>query len=74
MLTNKHTKPPLGLMGGSVHDWERSKDPFHADAMPDEFKSHFPNGKRREGWMALDAYGNAIGFIPDGTKFVTKSA
>lgn len=68
MITSPNEKPPVGGMGGSVHDWERCKDPFHRDAAPDEFKEKFTQGIRAEGWMALDAYGNAIGFVPDGTK------
>lgn len=68
MITSPNEKPPLGLMGGSVHDWERAKDPFHADAAPDEFKSQFKQGERLSGWMALDWCGNAIGFVPDGTE------
>lgn len=59
-------KPPIGGMGGSVADWERSLDPWHQDAFPDEFKDKAPNkGKRKEGWMALDWCGNPIGFLPD---------
>jgi hypothetical protein len=67
MKVTSDTKPPLGGMGGSIHDWERAKDPFHADAMPEQFKRLFDSGKRRHGWMALDAFGNAIAFVADGT-------
>lgn len=67
MKVSSEEKPPVGGMGGSVHDWERSLDPFHRDAMPDEVKSAFPSGERRKGWMALDGFGNAIGFVADGT-------
>lgn len=59
-------KPPLGLMGGSVHDWERSIDPFSRECMPDEFKHLFPKKKASTGWLALDWCGNAIGFAQDG--------
>lgn len=61
-------KPPVGGMGGSVHDWERALSPWHADAFPDEFKDRAPEkGERKHGWMALDFWGNAIGFVADGT-------
>lgn len=46
---------------------ERSKDPFHSDAFPAEFKHAGTDGERREGWMLIDWYENPIGFIPDGT-------
>lgn len=60
------TKPTIGGMGGSIHDWERGFDPWHEDAFPDEFKDQIPNkGPRREGWFALDAWGNIIGWQPD---------
>lgn len=36
-------KPPLGLMGGSVHDYERGKDPFARECMPPEFQDRFPD-------------------------------
>ena len=60
-------KPPVGGMGGAIHDWERGLDPWHRDAFPDEFKDQVGHGERREGWFALDAWGNVIGWQPDGT-------
>ena len=49
--------------------WARGKDPWHADAFPDEFKSRAPNqGVRGEGWFELDSWGQAIAFIPDGSE------
>ena len=64
---NRHTKPPVGGMGGSIHDWERAKDPWHTDAFPTEFKHAAPHkGKRKKGWMALDGFGNPILFLADG--------
>ncbi len=60
-------KPPLGGLGGSIHDWERSLDPWHADAFPVEFRGSAPvKGERRKGWMALDAWGNPLMFLADG--------
>ena len=62
----KNKKPPIGGMGGSVHDWERGLDPWHVDAFPEEFKYAAPNqGERKMGWLALDWCGNVIGFKPD---------
>lgn len=66
-IVTADTKPPVGGMGGSIHDWERSLDPWHRDAFPKEFKKDAPNqGVRRKGWMALDAYRNPLMFLPDG--------
>lgn len=62
--------PPIGGMGGSIHAWERSKDPWHCDAFPDEFKSQAPNqGVRAEGWSGLDYWGNEIAWVADGVSF-----
>jgi len=81
MITDKDNKPPTGGMGGSVHGWERAKDPFHRDAfkgtgITDEQLDNavviggggVSAGSRKEGWMALDWCGNEIGFVPDGTE------
>lgn len=72
MIVSESVKPPVGGMGGSIHDWERSEDPWHPDAAPEEFKSAFSqiNGEkpRAWGWMALDWCGNCIAFIRDGTE------
>lgn len=66
--------PPLECMAQCVHGFERSKDPWHADAFPEEFKHAAPRkGERKSGWMALDWCGNCIGFIADGTVFKTKN-
>ncbi len=68
--TGPEQKPPDGGYGGSVHSWERSKDPFHADAgVPEDLKDQFPKGPRSDGWMGIDAFGNSIAFVPDGTRF-----
>lgn len=62
------TPPPVGGMGGSIHSWERDLDPWHKDAFPEEMKRYAPEqGVRRSGWTGLDAFGNAIHWIPDGT-------
>lgn len=58
-------------MGGSVHSWERGLDPWHIDAFPEDLqpqmKDRVATGKRKSGWYALDAWGNEIGFVADGT-------
>lgn len=59
-------KPPLSLMGGSIHDYERSIDPFSRECMPEEFQEYFPKGAAAKGWLALDWCGNVIGFAQDG--------
>jgi len=59
-------KPPLGLMGGSVHDYERGKDPFAREFMPDHLQDRFENKPATTGWLALDWCGNVIGFAQDG--------
>lgn len=58
-------KPPVGGMGGSVHDWERGLDPWHRDAFPQGLKRAGSSGTRKSGWFAVDAHGNEIGFKPD---------
>jgi len=63
-------KPPVGGMGGSIHDWERGVNPFHISAFPDEFKRFAPDKspKPTRGWLALDWCGNVIGFMADKTR------
>lgn len=66
-IVTPDTKPPVGGLGGGIHDFERSLDPWHEEAFPDEFKAQAPqHGQRRKGWMALDAWGNPLMFVPDG--------
>lgn len=59
-------KPPVGGMGGSIHDWQRGTNPFARSAMPPEFQSRFPDVPAAEGWLALDWCGNVITFVADG--------
>lgn len=49
--------------------YERGLDPWHKDAFPDDLKGAAPNQSvaRGSGWFLLDGWGNAIGFVPDGT-------
>lgn len=48
--------------------YERGLDPWHADAMPDEFKGNFPSGERKAGWFGVDWCGNTVIWVPDGTE------
>lgn len=76
IIISEHIKPPLGGMGGSIHDWQRSGDPFHSSCFPDEFKDAIDlvnPGSQKLGWMALDYCGNEIGFIADGKTYILKS-
>lgn len=66
-------KPPLGLMGGSVHDYERGKDPFARECMPPEFQDRFPDKPAARGWLALDWCGNVIAFAQDGHRLILSS-
>lgn len=68
-LVTPDKKPPVGGFGGSIHDWERSLDPWHVDAFPDRLKwAAIRSGARRNGWMALDAFGTQIAFVADGDR------
>lgn len=69
-IVSADNKPPLGGLGGSIHDWERALDPWHIDAFPDEFKEFVPQkGERKKGWMALDAWENPLMFLADGDSY-----
>lgn len=69
LIIDEHHAPPLGGMGGSIHDWERGLDPWHKDAFPVELQKQAPHqGERRSGWYGLDWCGNVIAFIADGTQ------
>lgn len=65
--TSELLRPPPTWYGD---EYERSQDPWHRDAFPPELAHAAPNQSfpRRCGWMALDACGNPIGFVPDGTE------
>jgi hypothetical protein len=73
LIVTEKDKPPIGGMGGCIHDWVRSRDPFHADAFPADLKhAALVQGERRSGWLALDAWGNPIGFVADGDEYPPK--
>ncbi|AGS82106.1 hypothetical protein O152_gp254 [Pseudomonas phage PaBG] len=61
------TQPPSFQ---NVDYWERSGDPFHADAFKGtELAGFGSKGARRMGWMAIDWCENPVGFVPDGSLF-----
>lgn len=61
------TQPPSFQ---NVDYWERSGDPFHADAFKStELEGFGAKGVRRMGWMAIDWCENPVGFVPDGAVF-----
>lgn len=71
-ITVSHAvKPPADPFYGD--SWERGVDPFHpnafigfSDDIIDQIRSLNP-GPQKSGWYLLDAWGQEIGFIPDGT-------
>lgn len=70
MIIGPDAKPPVGGMGGSIHDRERGLDPWHAQAFPAHLADLAPHqGERRGGWFALDYWKNEIGFVEDGTEY-----
>lgn len=78
MITTSEAQKPPGkaFFGGFYGDnWERALDPWHRDAFPDEFKNSAPNqkGPRASGWFLLDAWGNPLVFVPDGTQFIPEN-
>lgn len=58
-------KSPSHDWHGKVFEWERDVDPWHKDAFPPEFRNAGTQGRRRDGWMGLDSWGNPIVFVPD---------
>ena len=67
---DKHNHPPIGIWGGTVHAYERCLDPWHSEAFPGQFKNSAPHcGVRKEGWAALNAFNDIVGFFPDGDIF-----
>lgn len=54
-------------------NYERGLDPWHAEAFAGLERELGVNpgttGPRSEGWFLIDGFGNAIGFVPDGTPF-----
>lgn len=68
-IVSDKLRPPPTWYGDC---YERTLDPWHRDAFvgvpnidPDAVGSQ---GPRKGGWMALDGFGNPIGFTPDGTE------
>lgn len=65
MITSETQKPKKEYYG--VVEWERSLDPWHADAFPNEYKFAGTTGERKAGWMGYDWCGNPLIFLADGT-------
>lgn len=76
VVVSETQKPPANALYGGFYgdNWERGKDPWHRDAFPDGLKHGAPNqlNPRKSGWYLLDAWGNQIGFVEDGTVFGTE--
>lgn len=78
MIVDKDNPPPLRAVVSAVC-WERSPDPFHADAfkgvdLPENAVIITLGGElnntpvRRQGWMGIDWCGNPVGWIHDGAE------
>jgi hypothetical protein len=71
MIVSHEVKPPAHPFYGD--SWVRGLDPWHRVAAPTEFgidqDSGWNQGERKSGWFLTDAYGQEIGFVPDGTVF-----
>jgi hypothetical protein len=75
VIVDKDTPPPLKACMSATY-WERTGDPFHADAFPPDVDlsraivigGEISRGPRREGWMAIDWCENPVGFVADGTE------
>lgn len=76
IIVSSDVKPPPHPFYGD--SYERGVDPFHPDAfsglgLSDSIIKKLAvvwPGPRRNGWFILDMYGQEVGFIPDGTKYV----
>lgn len=70
--TSASTPPPVKGMMGCVY-WERTPDPFHADAFKgtelDPLYTLQSSTPRAQGWMAIDWCENPVGWVADGTEF-----
>lgn len=77
MIVSDTLPPPMSY---GVCYWERSPDPFHADAfkgvdLPPNTEVLVIGGEPRpvttksrgNGWLAIDWCENPVGFVPDGT-------
>lgn len=80
-VVSEQTPPPPNP--NYLSYWERSLDPFHADAFPKEaasgvmvvvaaigeFLGQKDKQPRKAGWMLIDWTENPLGFIPDGNEY-----
>lgn len=74
MITSDTIKPPPHPFYGD--NYERGLDPWHVDGAPPEVadSAAWHRGERKKGWYLLDAWGNQIGWTPDGTEFAEDGA
>ena len=71
--TSPELRPPPHIYGD---EWERSSDPWHKSQFPNGLEWAAPNqsDSPKSGWMAVDNWGNQIGFVADGTEVETTPA
>lgn len=67
-IVTSPTQEPVITTGYVPWSYERSLDPWHADAFPLEFRHAGTTGERKSGWMGVDWVGNPLIFVPDGTE------
>lgn len=73
MTTSETQRPPEHPFYGD--NYKRGMDPFHPRCFPEDIRGQIDQiypGPQRAGWFLLDAYGNEIAFIPDGTQYAEK--
>ena len=65
--TSPELRPPPHIYGD---EWERSSDPWHKSQFPTglEWVAPDQSDTHKNGWMAVDNWGNQIGFVADGTE------
>lgn len=68
MIVSADNCPPLN---GAAY-WERSQDPYHVDAFPNEEAITGPGiatGIRASGWMAIGWHEDCLAFVADGSEY-----
>lgn len=73
VIVSAEIKPPPHPFYGD--SYSRGKDPFHSSCAPPEFADSeiWHKGEAVMGWFLLDAYGQEIGWVADGTRFLIQS-
>ena len=73
IIISETVRPPAHPFYGD--SWVRGLDPFHPDAFQG-FSDHIVSqirflrpGPQLGGWFLLDAYGQEIGFVSDGSEY-----